>query len=32
MVIPNAATVEFLRPRSTDRSDGRTIVFFGLMS
>jgi polysaccharide biosynthesis protein PslH len=33
MVIPNAADVEFYKPRATDpRPDGRTIVFFGLMS
>lgn len=33
MVIPNAANVEFYKPRATDpRPDGRTIVFFGLMS
>jgi glycosyltransferase involved in cell wall biosynthesis len=32
-VIPNAADVEFFRPRPSDpRGDGRTIVFFGLMS
>lgn len=32
-VIPNAADVEFYQPRPTDPSpDGRTVVFFGLMS
>jgi polysaccharide biosynthesis protein PslH len=32
-VIPNAADVEYYQPRPTDSpSDGRTIVFFGLMS
>jgi glycosyltransferase involved in cell wall biosynthesis len=32
-VIPNAADVEYYQPRSTDPSpDGRTIVFFGLLS
>jgi glycosyltransferase involved in cell wall biosynthesis len=32
-VIPNAADVEYYQPRSGDRpSDGRTIVFFGLLS
>ena len=33
MVIPNAADVDFYRPRPTDpQPDGRTVVFFGLMS
>jgi glycosyltransferase involved in cell wall biosynthesis len=33
LVIPNAADVEYYRPRSTDPSpDGRTVVFFGLLS
>ena len=33
MVIPNAADVDFYQPRSTDpQPDGRTVVFFGLMS
>jgi polysaccharide biosynthesis protein PslH len=33
MVIPNAADVDFYKPRPTDpKPDGRTIVFFGLMS
>jgi glycosyltransferase involved in cell wall biosynthesis len=33
MVIPNAADVDFYKPRPTDpQPDGRTIVFFGLMS
>lgn len=32
-VIPNAADVDFYQPRSTDPSpDGRTIVYFGLLS
>ena len=32
-VIPNAADVEFYRPRAGDpKPDGRTIVFFGLLS
>jgi polysaccharide biosynthesis protein PslH len=32
-VIPNAADVEFYRPRPTDPPpDGRTVVFFGLLS
>src|SRR5262249_47181603 len=32
-VIPNAADVEFYKPRNTyPQPDGRTIVFFGLMS
>ena len=32
-VIPNAADVEFYRPRASDPpADGRTVVFFGLMS
>src|SRR5262249_32175728 len=32
-VIPNAADVEYYQPRSTDpRPDGRTVVFFGLLS
>ncbi|MBS0242277.1 MAG: glycosyltransferase [Proteobacteria bacterium] len=32
-VIPNAANTDFYQPRPTDPSpDGRTIVFFGLMS
>jgi len=32
-VVPNAADVEFYRPRPTDPApDGRTIVFFGLLS
>jgi glycosyltransferase involved in cell wall biosynthesis len=32
-VIPNAADVEFYRPRADDpKPDGRTIVFFGLLS
>jgi glycosyltransferase involved in cell wall biosynthesis len=32
-VIPNAADVEYYRPRPTDPSpDGRTVVFFGLLS
>jgi glycosyltransferase involved in cell wall biosynthesis len=32
-VIPNAADVEFYQPRPTDpRPDGRTVVFFGLLS
>jgi glycosyltransferase involved in cell wall biosynthesis len=33
IVIPNAADVDFYKPRPTDpQPDGRTIVFFGLMS
>ncbi|HEX9487760.1 MAG TPA: glycosyltransferase family 4 protein [Gemmatimonadales bacterium] len=33
VVIPNAADVDFYRPRASDPpSDGRTIVFFGLLS
>jgi glycosyltransferase involved in cell wall biosynthesis len=33
MVIPNAADVDFYQPRSTDPvPDGRTVVFFGLLS
>jgi polysaccharide biosynthesis protein PslH len=33
VVIPNAADVEFYKPRPTDpQPDGRTVVFFGLMS
>jgi glycosyltransferase involved in cell wall biosynthesis len=33
IVIPNAANTEFYKPRPTDpRPDGRTVVFFGLMS
>ena len=33
VVIPNAADVEFYQPRPSDPpSDGRTVVFFGLMS
>ena len=32
-VIPNAADVEYYRPRQTDPpSDGRTVVYFGLLS
>jgi glycosyltransferase involved in cell wall biosynthesis len=32
-VIPNAADVEYYRPRATDPPpDGRTVVFFGLLS
>ena len=32
-VIPNAANVDYYQPRSTDpRPDGRTVVFFGLLS
>jgi len=32
-VIPNAADVEYYRPRPTDPpSDGRTVVYFGLLS
>jgi glycosyltransferase involved in cell wall biosynthesis len=32
-VIPNATAVEYYQPRSTDpRSDGRTVVYFGLLS
>ena len=32
-VIPNAADVEYYQPRPTDpRPDGRTVVFFGLLS
>jgi glycosyltransferase involved in cell wall biosynthesis len=32
-VIPNAADVEYYQPRSTDpQPDGRTVVFFGLLS
>lgn len=32
-VIPNAADVEYYQPRPTDpRADGRTLVFFGLLS
>jgi polysaccharide biosynthesis protein PslH len=32
-VVPNAADVEYLRPRPTDPPpDGRTVVFFGLLS
>lgn len=32
-VIPNAADVDYFMPRSSDpKSDGQTIVFFGLMS
>jgi polysaccharide biosynthesis protein PslH len=32
-VIPNAADVEFFRPRPSDPpSDGRTVLFFGLLS
>jgi len=33
LVIPNAADVEYYRPRAADPSpDGRTVVFFGLLS
>jgi polysaccharide biosynthesis protein PslH len=33
IVIPNAANTEFYKPRTTDpQADGRSIVFFGLMS
>jgi glycosyltransferase involved in cell wall biosynthesis len=33
LVIPNAADVEYYRPRATDPPpDGRTVVFFGLLS
>ncbi|WP_367276865.1 glycosyltransferase family 4 protein [Bradyrhizobium sp.] len=33
LVIPNAADVEFYQPRAMDpASDGRTVVFFGLLS
>jgi glycosyltransferase involved in cell wall biosynthesis len=33
VVIPNAANVDFYKPRPTDpQPDGRTVVFFGLMS
>jgi glycosyltransferase involved in cell wall biosynthesis len=33
VVIPNAADVEYYQPRAGDpRSDGRTVVFFGLLS
>lgn len=33
MVIPNAADVEYYQPRSTDpRPDGKTVVYFGLLS
>ena len=33
MVIPNAADVDFYKPRRTDPPpDGRTVVFFGLLS
>src|SRR5262249_61380902 len=33
VVIPNAANVEFYKPRPADPlPDGRTVVFFGLMS
>ncbi len=33
LVIPNAADVEYYRPSSTEASpDGRTVVFFGLLS
>jgi len=33
MVIPNAADVDYYKPRPTDPpSDGRTVVFFGLLS
>lgn len=33
VVIPNAADVEFYRPRPSDPpADGRTVVFFGLLS
>jgi glycosyltransferase involved in cell wall biosynthesis len=33
VVIPNAADVDFFQPRPTDPpSDGRTLVYFGLMS
>ncbi|WFU34576.1 glycosyltransferase family 4 protein [Bradyrhizobium brasilense] len=32
-VIPNAADIEFYRPRADDpKPDGRTVVFFGLLS
>jgi polysaccharide biosynthesis protein PslH len=32
-VVPNAADVEYFQPRSTDpRPDGRTVVYFGLLS
>jgi glycosyltransferase involved in cell wall biosynthesis len=32
-VVPNAADVEYFRPRPTDPpSDGRTVLFFGLLS
>jgi glycosyltransferase involved in cell wall biosynthesis len=32
-VIPNAADVEFFKPRATDPpADGRTVLFFGLLS
>jgi glycosyltransferase involved in cell wall biosynthesis len=33
LVIPNAADVEYYQPRATDPApDGRTVVFFGLLS
>jgi polysaccharide biosynthesis protein PslH len=33
LVIPNAADVEYYQPRATDpQPDGRTVVFFGLLS
>ena len=33
MVIPNAANIDYYKPRPTDPpSDGRTVVFFGLLS
>jgi glycosyltransferase involved in cell wall biosynthesis len=33
VVIPNAADVEYYQPRPTDRTpDGRTVLFFGLLS
>lgn len=33
VVIPNAADVEYLRPRDTDpKPDGRTVLFFGLLA
>jgi polysaccharide biosynthesis protein PslH len=32
-VIPNAADVEYFQPRATDpRPDGRTVIYFGLLS
>jgi glycosyltransferase involved in cell wall biosynthesis len=31
-VIPNAADVEYYQPRAENPPDGRTVVFFGLMS